>query len=181
MINRNSFDSFPLAYFITFTCYGTWLHGGKDISIDKNHNIPGTEFLPKNNLRYLTAKKRMKEASYLLDAPRRKIVLDVIISVCNYKKWGLLAVHVRSNHVHIVIHAHVKPEFIMNTFKSYVSRQLNKLNFDNNRVNRWAHHGSTRYLWKEENIETAIKYVIHEQGEAMELFENTERYLSCES
>lgn len=36
----------PLAYFITFSCYGTWLHGGKETSVDRDHNIPNTEFLP---------------------------------------------------------------------------------------------------------------------------------------
>src|ERR1019366_10599368 len=36
----------PLAFFITFTTYGTWLHGRAPGSVDRQHNIPDTPFLP---------------------------------------------------------------------------------------------------------------------------------------
>jgi hypothetical protein len=36
----------PLAYFITFTCYRTWLHGDERGSVDDEHNAPGTAVLP---------------------------------------------------------------------------------------------------------------------------------------
>ena len=35
----------PLAYLITFTCYGTRLHGHKSGSVDRRHNAPGSPFL----------------------------------------------------------------------------------------------------------------------------------------
>ncbi len=31
----------PLAYFITFHCYGTWLQGDAPGSVDRSHNQPG--------------------------------------------------------------------------------------------------------------------------------------------
>ena len=34
----------PIAYFITFNCYGTWLHGEKPTSVDRFNNTPGTDF-----------------------------------------------------------------------------------------------------------------------------------------
>jgi hypothetical protein len=68
----------PSAYFITFTCYGTWLHGGKITSVDKQHNIPGTEFVLADANREASAKKRLVEAPYLLDHAQRHIVLDAI-------------------------------------------------------------------------------------------------------
>ncbi len=36
----------PVAYFITFTTYGTWLRGRAPGSVDRDHNVPGTSFLP---------------------------------------------------------------------------------------------------------------------------------------
>ena len=48
---------------------------------------------------------RMMEPAYLLDAPRRQIVLNTVKEVCNYRGWVLLAAHVRTNHVHLVMHA----------------------------------------------------------------------------
>ena len=132
----------PLAYFLTFTCYGTWLHGTKPTSVDRFNNTPGTPFLTLGLQRSSLVKKHMLESPYILDALRRTIVLQAIIEVCRYRQWILLAAHIRSNHVHLVIHGILPPEQIMNAVKSYASRQLNKENLDNNRRNRWTRHGS---------------------------------------
>jgi hypothetical protein len=43
----------PLAYFITFTCYGTWLHGEKPTSVDRFNNMPKTDFLSFNSKPYI--------------------------------------------------------------------------------------------------------------------------------
>jgi len=166
----------PLAYFVTFSCYGTWLHGKENLSVDKNQNIFGTEFLSFNQYRQMSAEKRMAEASYLLNQHQRQIVLSAIKEVCQYREWVLLAAHVRTNHVHLVIHAIHQPEIVMNTIKSYSSRRLNEAKLDGNRMNRWTRHGSTRYLWREEEVESTIQYVVYEQGSPMAVFENKNRY-----
>ncbi|MFO3150224.1 transposase, partial [Legionella pneumophila serogroup 1] len=100
--------------------------------------------------------------------------------VCRYRQWVLLAVHVRSNHVHLVIHAQISPEHIMNTVKAYASRYLNYTRLDGDRKNRWTRHGSTRYLWNEEEIEATIQYVVYEQGLPMAVFENKNRVFGVE-
>ena len=168
----------PVAYFITFNCYGTWLHGDKLTSVDRFNNTPGTDFLSLNSKRAGLVKKQMSETPYFLDESRRHIVLQAIVEVCSYRQWVLLAAHVRSNHVHCIIHAILQPEQIMNAIKSYASRHLNKSNLDGDRVNRWARHGSTRYLWKEAEVEAAIQYVVNEQGLPMSVLENKNRTLS---
>ena len=165
----------PFAYFITFTCYGTWLHGEKSTSVDRYCNIPGTDFITYNPKRAEVIKTRMCEKPYLLDSLRRDIVLRAIQNVCAYRQWTLLAAHVRTNHVHVVVHGVIAPEKIMETIKAYASRYLNKEKLDQDRTNRWTRHGSTRYLWKEEEIEATIQYVIYEQGEPMAFFENQDR------
>ena len=58
----------------------------------------------------------------------------------------------------------------MNEFKSYASRELNRLTRDVPERKRWARHGSTRWLWKDEDVRQALRYVIDEQGEPMALF-----------
>ena len=35
---------------------------------------------------------------------------------------------------------------------------------------RWTRHGSTRYLWNEEQLHRAIEYVLYQQGPAMAVF-----------
>jgi REP element-mobilizing transposase RayT len=83
-----------------------------------------------------------------------------------------MAVHVRSTHVHVVIQSLDNPEKIMNALKSYASRALNKAGFENSEHKSWTRHGSTRYVWKVEELTNAIQYVLHEQGEPMVVYEN---------
>jgi REP element-mobilizing transposase RayT len=40
--------------------------------------------------------------------------------------WNLLAAHVRSNPVHVIVETETRPERIRNEFKSYASRGLNQ-------------------------------------------------------
>jgi hypothetical protein len=77
---------------------------------------------------------------------------------------------VRSSHVHVIVEAETRPERIMNEFKAYASRELNRLGSDGRGRKRWARHGSTRWLWKDEDVRNALRYVIDEQGEQMALF-----------
>ncbi|CZJ03547.1 TPA: transposase [Legionella pneumophila] len=170
----------PLAYFITFTCYGTWLHGGKSTSVDRYNNTPETDFISYDPKRLSQVKKFMLETPYSLDELKRNIVLQAICEVCRYRQWVLLAAHVRSNHVHLVIHAQLSPELVMNTVKAYASRYLNKARLDGGRKNRWTRHGSTRYLWSEEEIEATIQYVVYGQGSLMAVFENKNRVFGVE-
>jgi REP element-mobilizing transposase RayT len=82
-----------------------------------------------------------------------------------------MAAHVRTNHVHVVTAAGCKPEKVMSAMKAYSSRALNKCELDDPDCRRWARHGSTRYLWTEDSVRAAIRYVVDEQGEPMCVFE----------
>jgi REP element-mobilizing transposase RayT len=156
-------------YFITFACYGSHLLGAEPGSVDRSHNIPGSRTLDANQKRAALESEAMTQTPYLLDEHARPVVLEAIQEVCRHRRWNLLATHVRTNHVHVIVEAEAKPEKVMNDFKSYASRALNRLESDRAR-RRWAHHGSTRWLWKDEDVREAIRYVIEEQGEPMAFF-----------
>ncbi len=94
----------PLGYFITFSCYGTWLHGDARGSVDCRHNLPGTLFLPPDE-DFNNERRQFKAAPYFLDAPRRRVVVGAVREIAGRKHWALLAVRARSNHVHIVVRA----------------------------------------------------------------------------
>ena len=161
----------PFAYFVTFTCYGTWLHGAKaEGSIDHRRNVFGTTAPLENPQRKIKEQELMRFEPYLLDDQRRQIVLEAIIKESQHRQWQLFAAHVRTNHVHVVVSADREAEFVMNCFKTYASRLLNQAEIDNTICKRWTRHGSTRYLWKEAHVQAAIDYVLHEQGEPMTMF-----------
>ncbi len=165
--------SIPLAYFITFTCHGTWLHGDERGSVDDEHNTPGTPVLDPDPQRRARERDDLTEPPYHLDAPRRQVTLGALCEIARRKGWTLHAAHVRSNHVHLVVTAAGTPERIMNDFKTAASRRLNKgFPAEQNRT-RWTRHGSTRYLWTEQVVAEKVHYVLHGQGEALERFPST--------
>ncbi len=116
----------------------------------------------------------MDQAPYCLDRSRREAVLAALLERCAQRHWSLRAAHVRTNHVHAVVEAEAKPERVMNDLKSYASRYLNRTGLETPARKRWARHGSTRWLWKRENVSAAIRYVVDEQGDPMAVFEKIE-------
>src|SRR5258708_31882079 len=118
----------------------------------------------------------MDKPPYVMDRSRRAAVLAAILERCSDCHWALLAAHVRTNHVHVVVDADVRPERIMNDLKSYASRYLNQSGLDDPTRKRWARHGSTRWLWERESVSAAIRYVVDHQRDAMAVFQAIETY-----
>jgi REP element-mobilizing transposase RayT len=159
-----------MRYFITFACYGWHLHGDEGGSVDRHHNQPGGRLMEAGPQRLAAELLSMNQPRYALDNESRTVVLQSLRDVCSYRGWNLLAAHVRTNHVHVVVEAEARPERIMNSFKSYASRGLNQLLRDTPDRKRWARHGSTRWLWKDQDVREAIRYVVDGQGEPMAVF-----------
>jgi REP element-mobilizing transposase RayT len=115
----------------------------------------------------------MKQPVYFIDDVRRGVVSDAIQEVCAFRGWTLLASNVRSNHIHVVVQAVARPERVVGDFKMMASRRLTEQLGEAKNRQRWTRHGSTRYLWKAENVERAIRYVVDEQGAELDAYENT--------
>jgi len=112
----------------------------------------------------------MTQPPYQLDAIRRDYVLAGIRQACERRAWGLIAAHVRTNHVHAIVRADCSPEKVMSALKAYASRTLNEAEIDQPDRRRWARHGSTRYLWTRGQVESATRYVVAGQGDEMAVF-----------
>jgi REP element-mobilizing transposase RayT len=159
-----------MRYFITFSCYGHHLHGDQSGSVGRDHNLPGSRLLLHNPDRIEAEHHLMDQLPYSLNQRSRTVVLDALRQVCIHRGWTLLAAHVRSTHVHVIVDAEVQPEKIMNDFKSYASRRLNRSGLEEPNRKRWARHGSTQWLWTDGDTRSAVRYVIEEQGETMAAF-----------
>jgi REP element-mobilizing transposase RayT len=156
-------------YLITFACYGAHLHG-EEGAIDREHNVPGTPVLAANPAFVKRSLADMTQPPYELDATRRAPTMQGIQHVCKRRGWGLIAAHVRTNHVHVIVNADRSPENVMTALKAYASRFLNEAGLESKDRRRWARPGSTRYLGTHEAIERAIDYVVNRQGEPMEVY-----------
>jgi hypothetical protein len=157
-------------FLITWVCYGTWLPG-RSGAVPQTQNRFGAPLPEADIHRQRQAAERMIQRPYSLDALRRPIVLKSVQEVCSCRDWRLFAAHIRSTHVHVVIAATCSPEKVLAALKAYCSRALNRHALDGPDRRRWARHGSTRYLWTADAVQSAVQYVVREQGKSMAVFE----------
>ncbi len=166
------YSDFPLAYLITFRTYGTWLHGDEKLSVDRKFNIYGT---PKRDANLKLKKEMLEELKhkpFILAENQREVVKISIQEVCEHRGYKLQAINVRSNHIHTVVSAQVKPKLIIEAFKSYSTRKLRENSLADQETKVWARGGSRRYLWKPRFVSLAIEYVLYGQGDIIAAFED---------
>jgi len=159
-----------VTYFITFSTYGSHVHGADEGSVDRSHNHYRAPLVKPNPRRLGAELRLMDQPPCEMDERRRQAVLEAIMNRGERENWAILAVHVRTNHVHLIIQSEDAPEFVMTQLKSAASRHLNELGFEDRNRKRWARHGSTRMLFNEEAVEQAIAYIIDGQGDTMSAF-----------
>ena len=105
-----------LAYFMTWSCHGSWLPGDARGSVDKVHHEYGAPYAPASTEREKT--NRIGARVQMLEAEERAVVRRAILDHCAIKGWKLLALNVRSSHVHLVVsRVALSPEAAMGQFK----------------------------------------------------------------
>jgi len=162
----------PLAYLITFRCYGTWLHGDERTSIDRFHHQYRAPRLPPNATWQRYNEMQLKIEPVFLNADRRRSVEDAIREVCKFRGWILYAVNARTNHVHAVVAiGTARPDRALNDFKSYSTRQMRKNGSWHSNLSPWVDKGSKRYLWNERSVALAVDYVVNGQGDELPDFD----------
>jgi REP element-mobilizing transposase RayT len=154
----------PLAYFISFRTYGTWLHGDKRGSIDRFHNAYRSPYVRQNENWRSYNERRLKAKPLILRAQQRRSVQAAIRETCNVRKWLLLAINVRTNHIHTVVSANRNADLVLNAFKANATRQLRSAGLWRHAFSPWADKGSKRRLWNEQSVAKAIDYVVNGQG-----------------
>jgi len=148
----------PLAFFITWPTYGTWLPGDERGWVEYHRGWK----LPNPSLEQ-ACRKCMVEEQCVLSATEREIVIEQIRETCSYRKWTLLATACRSNHVHVVVGAvGTHPKKIRIDLKAWCTRRLQERS-NKHRTNWWAERGSIRYVWDDESLAQVVAYVCEGQ------------------
>jgi REP element-mobilizing transposase RayT len=156
----------PLAFLLTWVCYGAWLHGDARGSVDDEHNAPGSDAAPASVHRRAVHAARMRDAPIILTDRERWIVDGAIREHCEHRSWWLGACNVRTNHVHCVIgYARIRPETAVRSLKSWSTRALRRHDADRFAGSVWARQGSTRYLWSRDEVARAMRYVLEAQDD----------------
>src|SRR5262245_32581529 len=110
----------PLAYHITWTTYGSWLHGDGRGWVESDR----FQVLPPDPRREEVARGRMAASPTRLDVSQRRPVEQTVRDHCAIRRWVLHALNARTNHVHVVVTADIPPEAVMNQLKAWCSRRL---------------------------------------------------------
>ena len=148
----------PIAFFLTWATYGTWLPGDSRGWVEYRHGWQ----LP-DAVRELEAAAKMTEDACRLSVEQREAVAKQVAETCRHRGWHLHAVNCRSNHVHVVVSAvEARPKKIRSDLKAWATRCL-KEQFDATRENWWAERGSIRFLWNDSSLEAAVMYVLEGQ------------------
>lgn len=166
---RRSYRSDPiLGYLLTWTCYGTRLHGDARGTVDRSHNGYGEPRLPASGLRVAFDAMRLAAPPFYLDAPRRHAVEQAIRRTCALQGWELFAVNVRTNHVHVVVRSPELPDRVMSSLKAWTTRGMAEKGLVDPGARVWTRGGSRRLLWTPARLEAAIDYVLNRQGDDLD-------------
>ncbi len=158
----------PLGYLLTFTCYGTWLHGDERGSVDRyNNSFEADRVSPSISREEYVQHFRMGHSPFKLDAEERAIVHHSISETCDRPWWTLHSLNVRTNHVHAVVTGDELPNPMGTAFKAWATRRLKEAALIERGTKVWTRGGSTPYLWTEENVAAAILYVSEGQGPSL--------------
>ena len=147
----------PLAYFISWRTYGTWLPGDARGWVDDAE----TGIQEGDANRWLAAREQMKGEPVVLTISQRDVVEATIRKHCTIRGWELHAVNARTNHIHVVMTANLDdPNMVRDQFKAWCTRNLNE---QFGRRIWWAGKGSCRWINDQEHLRNAIRYVLEGQ------------------
>ena len=156
----------PIAYFITFRTYGTWLHGDPRGSTSRHRNRYKSKHLPDTPEWLETNRGRMKREPLTLNKAQRECVEAAIKETCEKRGWDLYAKNARTNHVHSVANIGIaKPSVALNAFKANATRAMRDAGLYVGPETPWADKGSERWLWTRGEVNRAIDYVLYGQGD----------------
>lgn len=164
--------SSPIAFFLTWSTYGTWLPGDERGWVEYREGFQ----LPDPILKLESAARMSEDACRLTPAQRERIERQ-LEETCRYKGWPLHAANCRSNHVHVVLSSSAPPKTIREQLKAWCSRRLNEQQMElgtpqpDCRSNWWTERGSIRWIFTEDQLAAAKDYVSNQQ-------DNQERFVT---
>jgi len=155
-----------IAYFSTWTTYGTWLPGD-----DRGWFQRGRGWREPDRMRAFEAALRMTEEAITLDPEQRRLVETVIAKHCAIRGWVLHAVNCRSNHVHVVVTAPDRAiEVPREQFKAWCTRALKELERTRPtgqprsvREKWWTERGWDEYIDDEDGLADVSFYALEGQ------------------
>jgi REP element-mobilizing transposase RayT len=148
------YRSGPMALFLTWTTYGSWLPGDDRGWCDAR----GVMREPSHRLA-LHATHAMRGGRVQFGPDDRRIVEAAIQEHCRFRGWQLHAVHCRTTHVHAVLAAgEWRSGEVLRSLKAWCSRELSSR--AGRRPRWWSRGGSKRLLYDTAAVVDVVTYVL---------------------
>ena len=149
----------PLAFFITWTVYGTWLQG--DVRgwkrRMKGHQKP-------QPLLADWRRDRLKHAIVLLNVSDREAVNAECQRLSNFRGWHLWKVNARTNHVHAVVTARgFAGDKVRDQLKANCTRVLRECRIEFHDRPVWTTGGDWDCINAGDDLEAVIQYASEAQ------------------
>jgi REP element-mobilizing transposase RayT len=150
-----------IAFFHTWTLYGTWLPGDERGWMERGRGARSPD-----PMRELEAALYMTESSFILTEEQRRIVEQTIADHCRIRKWTLHAVNCRTKHVHVVVTADCDIRVVREQLKAWCTRRLKehqRASAKNEQIelrdNWWTERGWDEYIDNEQALAAVVEYV----------------------
>ena len=152
-------DTSPLALFITWTVYGTFLPG--DVR-GWRHRAKGAHTASHRLEKW--HRDRLNHDVVLLNSEMRVVAKSALLEACRIRQWTTWAVNVRSNHVHVVLTApDYAPTVVRDQLKAKATRDLRQC-FDIWKDRPvWSAKGDIEFMDTEKDIDDCAIYVLEAQ------------------
>jgi REP element-mobilizing transposase RayT len=148
-------DPDPVAFFLTWTTYGSWLPGDARGWVGR-HGAIGT---PSNSLAR-SAGRLLRTAPVVLGTAQRRTVETTLREQCAFYAWRLHAVACRTSHVHVVVSAPDRdPTDVLRSLKAWSSRRLSEAGAKRT-VPWWTKSGSVRRIYGMDGVSRVVEYVL---------------------
>ena len=152
-------QSEAIAFFLTWTTYGSWLPGDARGWFDRRGRFQS----PRPSVAFV-AERRLAERPVVFDDRQRSAVERAVEAHCRHRGWHLHAVHCRREHVHAVVTAVGRsPDDVLAQLKAWCTRVL-AAGGDGTRRRWWTEGGSKRWVFHECDLVDVVAYVKECQG-----------------
>jgi len=145
-----------IAYHITIGTYGTRLHGGVALTVERPHNKPGDPFVTADPKRELAMRDKMKEPPCHFSESQCLFVELIIPAICERGSWLYHLAACQDDHIHLLVSSQVEPKKIRRWFKTWLTQSLN----EQYGPRTWlVDAGSTKWINDEHYFQKACAYV----------------------
>ena len=151
----------PIAYFITFTTRGSWLHGD-----ERGSRSPEGKYIAPDPIQYKKDQARRGIDAFILSLQNRECVDTALRNFCARQKpqaWTIHALNVRSNHIHIAVTTKGIPiDSVVKMLKIAATKQLRESGQIPPKYKPWTENSSTRYVFTQDELREVIHYINHQ-------------------